>query len=270
MVDLNYSQDVPFDLTIDPIAERPGAVISECRFGNVEGGPVTGYLVTPANPPRHQAGVVYQHTTGGREAFLPEAIQLAEAGGSALCLPFVAVPDPVGMIRQSIFAARRGADILLRHVDRIGLVGHSGAAMTAGTVSGIDRRFRCFVFEVGLSGFTFHWRDSRHPEIEQRREATPADQFEAAMAAMSPYDAVRFVGDAAPAPLLFQFARFDIGVTAAESEAFYAAASEPKEQHWYDTGHVVNDVTAVADRARFLARHLDLPALPGIVAQRIG
>jgi fermentation-respiration switch protein FrsA (DUF1100 family) len=80
---------------------------------------------------------------------------------------------------------------------------------------------------------------------------------------------VRFVGDAAPAPLLFQFARFDIGVTAAESEAFYAAASEPKEQHWYDTGHVVNDITAVADRARFLAQHLDRPALPGIVAERV-
>jgi prolyl oligopeptidase family protein len=269
MPDLSYDQDAPFDLTVEQVAERPGVVISECRFGNVEGEPVTGYLVTPAGRPQEQASVVYQHTTGGREAFLPEAIQLAEAGASALCLAFVAVPDPVGMIRQSIFAIRRGADILLRDVDRIGLVGHSGAAMMAATVSGIDRRFRCFVFEVGLSGFTFHWRDSEHPAVKSLRDATPSEQFEAALAAMSPYDGVHFVGDAAPAPLLFQFARFDIGVTAAESEAFYAAASEPKEQYWYDTGHVVNDITAVADRARFLATHLDLPELPGIVAKRV-
>jgi hypothetical protein len=122
-----------------------------------------------------------------------------------------------------------------------------------------------------MSGFTFHWRDSRHPDrlANHPHRVRHRDELRSNSGAKPPRP-TSFVGDAAPAPLLFQFAHFDIGVTAAESEAFYAAASEPKEQHWYDTGHVVNDVTAVADRARFLARHLDLPALPGIVAQRIG
>jgi hypothetical protein len=35
------------------------------------------------------------------------------------------------------------------------------------------------------------------------------------------------------------------------------------EFHWYDTGHVLNDVAALADRARFLAAWLELPALNG-------
>ncbi len=271
MPDLTYDADAPFELTIEPVAERHTAVIARCRFDNVEGAPVDGYLVTPMTPTATPtAGVVYQHTEGGREAFLPEAIQLAEAGGAAICLPFVALEDPVAMIRQSIFAIRRGADILLQQSDRIGCVGHSGGAMMAATVSGVDRRFSCFVFEVGLSGFTFHWRDSQHPTIKGLRDATPAEQFDAALAAMSPYDAVHFVGAAAPAPLLFQFAQFDIGVSKAESEAFFAAASEPKQKRWYDTGHQVNDVAAYADRARFLASHLDIPALPDVLAKRVG
>jgi hypothetical protein len=53
-------------------------------------------------------------------------------------------------------------------------------------------------------------------------------------------------------------ARYDIGVTAAESEAFFAAASEPKQLKWYDSGHVILDPAVFADRARFLADHLAL------------
>ncbi len=80
---------------------------------------------------------------------------------------------------------------------------------------------------------------------------------------------MRFIADAAPTPLLFQSARFDIGVSVAESETFFAAAGEPKELRWYDTGHEANDPAVYADRARFLAEHLDLPALPEILANRL-
>jgi fermentation-respiration switch protein FrsA (DUF1100 family) len=100
------------------------------------------------------------------------------------------------------------------------------------------------------------------------RSALPKDLFESTLAAMAPYDAEHFIGDA-QAPLFFQFARFDIGVTAAESAEFYAMAGEPKQQRWYDSGHVINDVTAYADRAQFLAEHLDLPGLPDALARRV-
>jgi hypothetical protein len=99
-------------------------------------------------------------------------------------------------------------------------------------------------------------------------DAMPPDAFAALLAQISPYDAVTFVGDGV-APVLLQAARFDLGVTEAEYEDFYAACSEPKELRWYDGGHEITDVAAFADRARFLATHLDLPALPGIVAERV-
>ncbi|MFI9379795.1 alpha/beta hydrolase family protein [Kutzneria sp. NPDC052558] len=263
---LEYDRNAEFELGVETVAERPGVTIAECRFDNVEGDPVRGYLVRPTR--KASAGVVFQHTTSGREAFLPEAIQLAEAGASSICLPFVALGDPRAMIRQSIFAIRRGTDILRREVERVALVGHSGASMAAATVSGLDHRYVCFVFEVGLSGMSFHYRDSQHPSIRAIRESTPPEVFQAGLDALKPYDSVRFVGQAR-GPKLFQFARFDIGVTEAESQAFYAAASEPKQQRWYDTGHVVNDPAAFADRARFLAEHLDLPDLPKILLNRV-
>jgi hypothetical protein len=267
MPDLSYDRAKPLNLTLETVAERPGVTIAKCRFDNVEGERVTGYLVAPSPPP--SAGVVYMHTTLRREAFLPEAIQLAEAGGIGLCLQLDYIDDQVAAIRQAVFAIRRGADVLLERTPRIGCVAHSGGAMMAAVVAGIDRRFECFVLEVGMSGLTYHWRDTNHPDIVKMRAQIPPDLFERTLTEMAPYDAVHFIGDAAPTPLFFQFARFDIGVSAPESEAFYAAASEPKQQAWYDTGHVVNDVTALLDRAKFLAEHLDLPALPGRLASRL-
>ncbi|WP_163567628.1 alpha/beta hydrolase family protein [Fodinicola feengrottensis] len=170
MVDLGYEAGKPFELTVETVAERPGVVIADCRFENVEGEPVDAYLVSPKDAPA-RAGVVFQHSTGGRVGFLAEAIRVAEAGGVALSLPvtYQASGEQAPMIRQSIYAIRRGADILLQRTDRIGCVGHSAGAMMAGTVSGLDDRFSCFVFEVGLSGLSFHYRDSQHPMVQAQR-----------------------------------------------------------------------------------------------------
>jgi prolyl oligopeptidase family protein len=259
MPDLSYDHDAPLNLTVETVAERPGATISRCEFDNAEGDRVVGYLVEPAGTPA--AGVIYMHTTSGREGFLPEALRLAEAGGVGLCLQFHQTDDQVAAIRQSVQAIRRGADLLLTRTDRVACVGHSGGAMMASVVAGIDRRFRCFALEVGMAGLSHHYRDSQHPYIVGMRAQIPADVFAATLAAIAPYDAEHFIGSAAPTPLLFQFARFDIGVTTAESEQFYAMASEPKQQRWYDSGHVINDLDAYADRERFLAEHLELPDL---------
>ncbi|MFK4090302.1 alpha/beta hydrolase family protein [Kribbella sp. NPDC020789] len=236
MADLSYDAALPLNPEIEVLGERDGVVVTRCRYDNAEGAPAEGYLAFPSGAllaGDELAGVIYQHSTGGREGFLPEAIQVAEAGGIALSLPIADTGDAVRNIRESIFAIRRGADLLTSYgVTRLGCVGHSFGAMMAGTVSGIDRRFRCFVFDSGLSGL------------------------------MEPYDCGNFVGDAAPAALLFQSGWFDPNVSRANCEAFFAAGSEPKEFRWYDTGHVINEVAAYRDRARFLADWLELPRLP--------
>jgi len=63
--------------------------------------------------------------------------------------------------------------------------------------------------------------------IVQEREQTPADQWEAMLAAEAPCDACHYIGQAAPATLLFQFARQDAFVPLEEAEYYFALASSP-------------------------------------------
>jgi fermentation-respiration switch protein FrsA (DUF1100 family) len=71
-------------------------------------------------------------------------------------------------------------------------------------------------------------------------------------------DAKNYIGHAPAIPKLFQSAWYDPGVPHKDSQDFFDAASGPKELKWYDTGHDIDDIAAMADRARFLALALQL------------
>jgi hypothetical protein len=58
--------------------------------------------------------------------------------------------------------------------------------------------------------------------------------------------------------LLFQFARFEQYFNEAAMRQYARAASEPKLVLWYDTGHALNDVRALVDRANWLRRHIGM------------
>jgi fermentation-respiration switch protein FrsA (DUF1100 family) len=55
-----------------------------------------------------------------------------------------------------------------------------------------------------------------------------------------------------------------------DATGFFEAASEPKQLLWYDTGHDVLDIQAIADRARFLAAQLGLPPIDAILKEKAG
>jgi fermentation-respiration switch protein FrsA (DUF1100 family) len=76
--------------------------------------------------------------------------------------------------------------------------------------------------------------------------------------ALAPVDAVHFVGQAAPAKLLFQFAKRDEFITRWDAEAYLLAAGDSREVKWYDTDHFFND-EARRDRGEWLGRVLDSP-----------
>ena len=54
---------------------------------------------------------------------------------------------------------------------------------------------------------------------------------------MEPIEPIRFVGRAAPAPLLFQNGFRDEFVSVHDAEKYQNAGSEPKTIRWYDSGH---------------------------------
>jgi hypothetical protein len=47
------------------------------------------------------------------------------------------------------------------------------------------------------------------------------------------------------------------------------AASEPKLVLWYDTGHGLNDVRALIDRASWLQRHIGIKPVAAILRQSL-
>jgi fermentation-respiration switch protein FrsA (DUF1100 family) len=126
-----------------------------------------------------------------------------------------------------------------------------------GSLAGADHRFATFVLICGLEGFVRHYSTSRHPAIVGFRSRFKGDDFREFLGVMAPIDAQNFIGKTT-APLLFQAARFDIGVTESDTNDYFAMAPQPKELKWYDSGHDLNDPQAFADRQAWLRKHLKL------------
>lgn len=95
-------------------------------------------------------------------------------------------------------------------------------------------------------------------------------QLDSALSLIEPLDAIHYVGSLPSIALLFQSARLDPGVTEAQAQTLFDAASPPKTLKWYDTAHDVVDIAAISDRARFLATHLGLKRIDPILKAKIG
>jgi hypothetical protein len=95
------------------------------------------------------------------------------------------------------------------------------------------------------------------------RQSTPKEQLDNYFRIVSPLDAINYVPYSRPTPLLFQFARFEQYFNEAAMQQYARAASEPKLVLWYDTGHALNDVRPLIDRANWLQRHIGMkPVAP--------
>jgi hypothetical protein len=75
---------------------------------------------------------------------------------------------------------------------------------------------------------------------------------------ISVVDAKNYIGHAPAIPKLFQSALQDPGVPSKDAEDFFKAATPPKELKRYDSGHDIDGIAALADRARFVAKTLHL------------
>ena len=111
-----------------------------------------------------------------------------------------------------------------------------------------ERRFRALVL---MGGFASIGDAVLHP-----KSGPPGDQHTSEL--FSAIDAERFIGQAAPATLFLQFARYDRFITEEQANRYAKAASAPKLVRWYDCGHEFNDAQSATDREDWLARQLGL------------
>ena len=238
------------------------ARLLDLSYESPRGGRVSGYALVPAGV-GHPAGIVWQHWgQGDRSSLLPEALTLARKGACSILINSPAnrpgVPEPktaeesLALWLQDAVDIRRAVDALVGHYgarpERLAYVGHSYGATLGGLLAVSERRFHALVLMGGFASIS----DSI------RRPKTGPAGSESAAKVFSVIDAEQYIGRAAPAALLLQFAQYDRFISEEQAKRYAAAASNPKLVRWYDCGHEFNDAQSAADREEWLGRELAL------------
>jgi dienelactone hydrolase len=282
-----YDQNAPLDVKEVGVINRRGVRIHDITYASPKGGRVTAYLVVPATRGR-SAGIVFGHWSyGTRTEFLPEAMLYAQAGVVSLLVDDLGVrPAPwrksapgtePKAVRdnfiQSVVDLRRGIDVLAARSDvdrnRIAYVGHSAGAHWGAILSAVDKRLKTVVLMTGVPTEATIYLESDDPDYVGFRQSTPKEQMDNYLRIVSPLDAINYVPHAAPTPLLFQFARFEQYFNEAAMQRYALAASEPKLVLWYDSGHGLNDVRPLIERANWLQRHISMKPVAPILRRSL-
>lgn len=253
----DYDATAPLDVREAGTEKRGDIRVVDLSYSSALGGRVPAYLVLPAGEGKHPAVLFLHPGQGNRSTFVDEAVDLAGRGIVSLTIgaPFTRPESPKrspfdpegdrGEQIQTIVDARRGFDLLAARPEvdpgRLAYVGHSLGATVGGTLAGVERRPLGFVLMAGFPSLTrANTHGTGRPALAFQELLTPEERA-AWVKALAPIDAVRYVGHAAPAKLLFQFAHRDEFITYFDAAAYLEAASEPKEVQWYDTGHFFNE-----------------------------
>jgi dienelactone hydrolase len=273
----DYDRNAPLDLKENGVEDRDGVKVHDITYASPKGGRVTAYLVVPPGKGRH-AGLIFMHWGFGyRSSFLAEALLLARTGAVSLMIdaPYNR-PAPWrhefdnskpevnrDVYVQMVIDLRRGVDLLTsrRDVDagRLGFVGLSLGAHMGGILSGVEKRIKAFVLMGGL------------PTITERLRRNNADgKLNHDIEVLSPIDPIHYVGHAAPSALFFQFARHDRFITEQQAIQYEEAASRPKIIKWYDTGHELNELESLRDRAEWLRQKIGLSPLAPALRRKLG
>ena len=161
---------------------------------------------------------------------------------------------------------RRAIDLLLARPDvdpeRLAYVGHSYGAQWGSILSAVDKRMKTSILVAGVAELADIFLHSTDPGQVDFRKSQPAGQLEKYCEVAGQIDAIHFVGQAAPIPLLLQFANYEQYFDKTSMQHYVSTASDPKKVLYYDTGHDVNDFQALQDRYDWLVDQIHLRREP--------
>ncbi len=214
------------------------------------------------------AAILYVHwyepeaRDSNRTQFIEEAKEMARTGAVCLLVETLwsdmdffykrtQADDPKNSIEETV-NLRRFMDLLLEQpgVDskRFACVGHDFGGMHGVLAGSLDRRPTHYVIMASTPRFS-HWY-LYYPKLE-------GEIREAFIQQMSEIDPITHVPNLSPAPVFFQFGDDDFHVSKERAEEFFAAAKEPKEMKWYQSGHGLNE-DAARERKEWLKEKLRL------------
>jgi fermentation-respiration switch protein FrsA (DUF1100 family) len=133
---------------------------------------------------------------------------------------------------------RRGVDVIASlgaDPDRLAVIGFSWGGVIAAQLAGVEHRIGSFVLMSSDGGAVEHWTGP--DDASGPLASLTADARDAYLAAMEPIEPLYFIAQAAPSALLFQAGEHDDVIQRVDAERLHAAASEPKDIRWYDSGH---------------------------------
>jgi len=280
LITFDYDHAAPLDVQIHATETRDGVTIHDLTFASPKGDRVAAYLVLPPEgTPGPHPGILWMHwlephdVDSNRTEFLDEAVTLAQQGVISV-LPdafWTTTPAKAVGVKQfgwttdyehdlaisikQVIEMRRALDMLLSQpgidAERIGFVGHDFGGMYGALVAASDRRPKWYVIMAATYSFG-EWFVFGSGFDEGQRDAYRAQ--------IDVLDPARYIAQAAPAWLYFQFANDDFFVPKEAARRFFDAASEPKEIHWYDASHDLKDAnhTSHTDRLAWIRRQLGL------------
>jgi dienelactone hydrolase len=151
--------------------------------------------------------------------------------------PYTWTPQDRAEQIQVVKDLQRTVDVLRSHshvdTSRIAFMGFSWGGATGALFVGIERRLKAAALVVGHGG-----QVSLHtgPKGYKAFASLGCARVLTWIRAMAPIEPIRFVGNA-NVPLLLQNATADASIPTANAEELHAAAPQPKEVRWYDSGH---------------------------------
>jgi dienelactone hydrolase len=280
----DYDQHAPLGLKQIGVQHREHATVYDITYDSPKGGVVPAYLVVPKGGGPF-AAVIWGHwywdnsSLRNRKQFLDEAVVLAQAGVVSLLTDgpvarpgHIASKDPLDErvatdFLQQVIDMRRGVDVLLARKDvdpkRIAFVGHSYNAGVGALLSGLDRRFKCFVLMAGVMSDEI---TRQTKDFQDFRQKVGPEKLDALIAKYAYLDQGKYVSHATPAFVFLQYGSQEKFLNADRAVQYAAIVSEPKLLKIYDAAHALN-ADARRDRIQFLTEQLKLkPLSPAVVA----
>jgi cephalosporin-C deacetylase-like acetyl esterase len=160
---------------------------------------------------------------------------------------------------QTVIDLRRAVDYLRTRPDidstRIGYVGASMGAILGAIFGGVEPRVKAFALLVGGGNWKELIGASTIGAAGPLREemARKGVDFAGTFADVEP---LNFVGHISPRPILMLNGKQDTIVPPRCTEQLYEKANEPKRIVWYDTGHMLNDPSALTTLADWVKEHV--------------
>jgi dienelactone hydrolase len=197
-----------------------------------------------------------------RSQFEEEATELARGG--AICISIETLwsdrdfflkrtqaEDAKNSVEE-VVNIRRAMDLLLSQpgvdVKRFAYVGHDFGGMYGVLAGSLDGRPTHYVVMAATPRFPDWYLYL--PKLEGEERETFIRQ-------MAEIDPIAHAPNLSPAEVFFQFATDDFHVPKERAEEFFAAAKDPKEMKWYESGHRLNQ-DATRDRKAWLKEKLGI------------